>query len=45
MLALTSYIPCRILDRDHTHLKAVLDEGLGVEKAMEEHLSRCHCHL
>lgn len=31
--------------RDLTYLKTVLDERLGVEKTMKEHLSRCHCHL
>lgn len=30
---------------ERTHLKTVLDEGLGVEKTMKEHLPCCHCHL
>lgn len=27
------------------HLETVFDERLGVEKAMEQHLPRCHRHL
>lgn len=30
---------------EQTYLETVFDEGLGVEKTMEENLPCCHCHL